>query len=200
MIIASAIQAGGNIAGGILGNRNQETKMQKTTRHLVDDLLGSLNGGGKYGDIFASDEAAFDKSFRQPAMSNFKNMIAPQIQQESIFSGQQRGTGLDDQLLRAGVDMDSLINQHLLNYMEKGKDRKMNVFSGIMGMGAGAPAPMSAGGAAMQGLGSYLQSDNFSNNVNDIFQPKTQTQQPQRQGFVPSSDGGSSMTNMIGKQ
>lgn len=195
--LPAAISAAGNIAGGILARGgNTQTSMQRTQRKLVDNLLASLNGGGQYGSLFSTSEADFNKSFREPAMANFRNRTAPQIQQEYIANGQQRGTGLDDTLTRAGVDLDSLLNQHFAQFQQGAQNRQQNTISGILGMGAGAPNPVSAGGAAMQGAGAYLNSSLFSDQVNQAFQPQTpQTTQPapnpfqqqvqQRSGFLP---------------
>lgn len=189
-IISSIIQGVGTIGGSLLNKpQDSETRMQRKQRYLVDDLLKSLDGGGKFGDIFSTDEETFNKSFREPAMSRFRNQTAPQIQQESIFSGQQRGTGLDDQLLRAGVDMDSILNQAMFDYQQKGLDRKSNAINGILGMGAGASNPMSTLQALGQGASAYLGSENFANLTNDLFNPKTnlannQNVIPQRSGYT----------------
>ena len=179
MMAASAINAGGNILGRVLGNSGPpaETKMQKMQRKLIDDLLQSLKGGGSYSGLFASDEDTFNKSFRDPAMSRFSNVTAPGIQQQYLASGQQRGTGLDDQLLRAGVDMNQLLNQAYGGWQEAAKGRSMNALQAALGMGAGAPNQMSSGQAAMQGLGGYLNSDAFTQQVNQGFKPYTNPQQ-----------------------
>lgn len=184
------IAAAGNVAGGILGNPgNQETKMQKTQRKLIDDLLQSLKGGGSYSNLFASDEDTFNKSFRDPAMSRFSNVIAPGIQQQYLADGQQRGTGLDDQLLRAGVDMNQLLNQAYGGWQEAAKGRSMNALQASLGMGAGAPNPVSMGGAAMQGMGSFLNSPVFSNMVAQGFKPQQQQQSPQSQMPIQQRGG-----------
>lgn len=182
------IQAAGNIAGGMLGNSNPETRIQKRQRHLIDDLLKSLDGNGKYSSIFENDETAFNKSFKEPALSKFRNQTAPQIQQQYIASGQQRGTALDDQLLRAGVDMDSLLNQYMFDFQQKGIDRKQNAMNQILGVGAGSANPVSSGQAAAQNFGGFLNSDSFANLSNDLFKkdtPAVNSPQPPRQGFVP---------------
>ncbi len=191
VLIASAISAGGSIAGGMFGNSGPppETKMQKTQRKLVDDLLQSLKGGGSYSGLFASDEATFNKSFRDPAMSRFSNVIAPGIQQQYLSGGQQRNSGLDDQLLRAGVDMNQLLNQEYGNWQDATKNRSISAIQAALGMGAGAPNQMSSGQAAMQGLGGYLNSDAFTQQVNQGFKPYTQPQQ-QNQPQSLSRGGG----------
>jgi hypothetical protein len=177
-LIAAAISASGSVAGGILGNSGPpaETKMQKMTRKLVDDLLQSLKGGGSYSHLFNADEETFNKSFRDPAMSRFSNVIAPGIQQQYLASGQQRNTGLDDQLLRAGIDMNQLLNQDYGNWQEAAKGRSMSVLQSALGMGAGAPNQMSSGQAAMQGLGGYISSPAFSDMVAQGFKPYTNPQ------------------------
>src|SRR5688572_31554021 len=53
------------------------------------------SGQGEFSDLFNFDQDLFTKSFIEPAQAKFRNQIAPQIQQQYIASGQQRGTGLD---------------------------------------------------------------------------------------------------------
>jgi hypothetical protein len=158
-LIAAAIGAGGSIGGGILSKSGQkETKLQKTKRNLIDQLIASLSGQGPYSDLFSTDEAAFKKSFIDPAKSTYKNQIAPQIQQSYIASGQQRGTAMEDQLLRAGVDLDQMLNQNYLTFQNQGKDRMANILNSILGQGSGAPAG-AASNPTGQAIGGFLSSD-----------------------------------------
>lgn len=194
-IVGATIGALGSIGGGYLagqGSKNKETKLQKQKRKLVDDLLASLKGDGPYSDLYKTDEGAFNKSFVEPAKAMFRNQIAPQIQQQYIASGQQRGTGLDDQLLRAGVDLDQLLNQSYLEFQNQGKNRMQSALSGALGVGDGAQRNPSSSENLMQATGGYLTSDSFSNAVKNIFQPKSMDAQPQsfstqptRKGFAP---------------
>lgn len=192
-LIGAGIGAAGSIAGGLLSKSgNQETKMQRTQRKLIDELLSSLNGNGKYSDLFSTDENAFQKSFVDPAKSMFNNQIAPQIQQQYIASGQQRGTGLDDQLLRAGVDLDQLLNQNYLQFQNQGKDRMSNALNAAVGVGPGAPNSMSNMDALKQSSAGYLSSPAFSDAISDLMKNNNQQQQvqfanpyapPPRKGF-----------------
>jgi len=145
------------------GSAGKETKMQRTQRKLVDRLLASLSGEGDFADLFNPSNEAFQKSFVEPAMSKFRNQIAPQIQQSYIASGQQRGTGLEDTLTRAGVDLDSMLNQYYYQHMQDAQNRKANAINGILGAGAGAPNSTSGFQDVLSGLSGYLTSDNFSN-------------------------------------
>src|SRR5215204_4940687 len=102
---------GGTLAGGLFGgdSSSSETQMQAKQRELVDQLISSLNGNGPYADLFSANEEDFNKSYRDPALANFKNRTAPAIQAQYTGGalGQQReGTGVQDSLTRAGVDMD----------------------------------------------------------------------------------------------
>lgn len=167
-LLAAGIGAAGSIGGALLsrhGNRVRETKMQKTQRKLVDSLLASLNGNGPYSDLFAADENAFQKSFVNPAKQRFQNQIAPQIQQQYIASGQQRGTGMSDQLLRAGVDLNSLLDEHYMSFLQEAQNRKAGAINGILGMGAGAPRKQTSGEALSQGAAGFLASDSFKDLV-----------------------------------
>ncbi len=186
-LITAAVGAGGSITGGLLSGRNsgQETKMQKKKRHLIDSLLQSLGGDGEYGSLFKNDYDTFQKSFVDPAKSIFKNQIAPQIQQESIYNGQQRGTGLDDQLLRAGVDLDQLLNQHFMNFQDNGKNRMQNMLGSILGSGDGGTSNMSNKQSFAQSAGGYLSSDNFAKSIQRIYGSEDKEPYSQnRKGFA----------------
>jgi len=188
----------GGAAGGFFGReKSKETKIQKRQRQLVDEMLGSLNGSGPYADLFNANEADFERSFANPARSRFRNLTAPQIQQRYIASGMQNSTGLEDTLTRAGVDMDSLINQHYLDYVQSARNRKANALGSILGQDRGALPGQSGWDAALQGVGGYLSSDAFGKDFEGILnsfnkgddeydvpsQSLTDTFQPARKGF-----------------
>lgn len=190
--IPAAIGAAGSIGGGLLaGSGSKESRMQRTQRKLVDKLLGSLDGSGPYSDLFSYDEGTFQKSFVEPAMSRFRNQIAPQIQQQYIQSGQQRGTGLDDQLLRAGVDLDSLLNQYMFQAQESAKQRGAGAISNVFGV-QGAPAQSSFGQNLGQATAGYLASPAFAEFVKSYSPSTTQAApaipaplEPTRKGYLP---------------
>lgn len=183
------IQAAGSVGSGWLagqGAAGNETKMQKTQRKLVDKLIASLNGGGPFSDLFSTDPEAFQKSFVEPAQAMFRNQIAPQIQQQSIASGQQRGTGLDDTLTRAGIDLDSLLNQHMYQFQQDALNRKQGTINSILGAGSGALNSTTGIQDAMSGLSGYLSSEGFGNTVSNIFKKDNTTAnnpEPPRKGF-----------------
>lgn len=166
---------GGALAGGVGGifggdDQPKETKLQRQRRKLTDELLKSLRSGqGAFSDLFTMDEESFKKGFADPAMSRFRNEIAPQIRQQYINSGMQRGTGLDDALGRAGVDLENLINQNLLQYQQGALNRKQGLLSAILGGSANeAPAQRSTGEAFGQGVSGYLTSDAFGKQLDNI--------------------------------
>lgn len=173
------VAAAASTAGGLLSKGgNKETKQQRTARKTADELLASIKGNGPFSGLFQTDENAFNKSFVEPAQARFRNQIAPQIQQQYIASGQQGGTGLDDQLLRAGVDLDQLLNENYLKFQQGGQDRMSNALNSIVGMGSGAANPMSTSEALGQSTAGFLSSDPFQTFTKDIFKNPTQ-QQPQ---------------------
>lgn len=166
------IGALGSIGAGWLsgqGTADKETKMQRTQRKLIDQLLASLDGSGPFSDLYRTDEDAFNKSFVEPAQAMFKNKIAPQIQQQYIASGQQRGTGLDDTLTRAGVDLDSMLNQYLYQFQQDATNRKQNTINSILGSGSGAPNETTGMQDIFSSLGGYLSSEGFANTASNIF-------------------------------
>lgn len=160
----------GGVAGGLGGRKKStETPIQKQQRQLVDQLIGSLNGKGQYADLFNADEAAFQRSVVDPARAQFRNKTAPQIQQSYIQSGQQRGTGMEDTLTRAGVDMDTLLNEQYMNYQQGAQNRKSNAIGSILGQGAGTdPENQSWASAAGQGAAGYFAGD-FKKDFADIL-------------------------------
>lgn len=184
------IQAAGSIGGGLLsgqGSKSKESKMERTKRKLVDQLIASLGGDGPFSDLFASDEAAFQKSFVDPAKSMFKNQIAPQIQQSYIASGQQRGTGLDDALMRAGVDLDQMLNQQYYGFTQDALGRKQNAIGNILGQPNGTPPNSSTGQDVMSSISGYLSSPGFADTTAGLFKkPPTAASAaptPPRKGF-----------------
>lgn len=138
-LLATTVSGGLGAIGQGASNRAQRKaqkpaiKFQEKRNALIDQLLASLGGDGQFGDLFKADEAAFQKSFVEPAKSTFRNQIAPQIQQQSIAGGLQRGTGLDDQLLRAGVDLDSILNQQYASFQENAKNRAFSGIGSVLG-------------------------------------------------------------------
>lgn len=192
-LIAGAVAAAGSVGGGYLSGRSsgKESKTQKTKRHLLDQLIASLQGEGPYSGLYATDYDAFQKSFIDPAKSIFNNQIAPQIQQQYIQSGQQRGTGLDDQLLRAGVDLDQMLNQNYLAFQNQGKDRMQNALNMALGADNIGTQNMGSGQSLMQSTAGYLSSPEFSKMVLNLANPqqKNMNMQPQdqsqRRGYLP---------------
>lgn len=169
------------------GSGNKETKMQKTQRKLVDQLIASLNGSGPYADLYNTDESTFQKSFVEPAQAMFRNQIAPQIQQQYIASGQQGGTGLDDALTRAGVDLDSLLNQHMYQFQQDAQNRKQGTINSILGGGSGSPNKTTGMQDVFSGVSGYLSSEDFTGQFKDYFKKQNQASNPvpQRKGFEP---------------
>lgn len=181
------IQAAATIGSSILSNKGKagsETKLQRTQRKLIDQLIASLNGDGPFSNLFSADYDTFQKSFVEPAQSLFQNQIAPQIQQQYIASGQQRGTGLDDTLTRAGVDLDAMLNQQYYQFQKDALDRQIGVINSTIGAGSGAKNDTSTGQDVMSSLSGYLNSSGFSDTVSNIFKNNNLTEpQQQRKGF-----------------
>lgn len=178
-LIGSLISAGGAIGGGILG-KGKESKLDKQKRSLIDDLMASIKGSGPYTNLFKADEDTFHKSFVEPAKSRFRNQIAPQIQQQYIESGQQNGSGLEDTLSRAGVDLDQLLNEHYANFQQNAQNRQGNAITSILGQSP-LSQNQSTGSAAKEGFSGYLSSSGFGDDISGILngynnKPKIQSE------------------------
>lgn len=196
-LIPSLIGAGGSILGSLLGGREreqpreyQESAVQKKQRNLIDELLQSLGGRKQYGDLFTMDEDAFQKSYVDPAKQRFNSQIAPQIQQQYIGSGQQRGTGLDDTLARAGVDLDQMLNQQYGQMQQRAQQNQLGAIGGILGQGPGyqplSPAPEAPGFGQRFGeaAGGYLTSDAFTKSLGSIFDKRPEDKKPESKGWT----------------
>jgi hypothetical protein len=180
----------GGAAGGFLGDKGKPTKRQNQQQELIDQLLASLKGDGAYSDLFNMDDNAFQKSYVEPAKAMFKNQIAPQIEQQYIASGQQRGTGMEDSLSRAGVEMDQLLNQQYAQMQQAAQERKLNTMNYILGSGAGQKPALTTGQAVGQGITGYIQSEGFRTDLGkagtattDYF--KNRQLEKERKGFEP---------------
>jgi len=182
----------GGIAGGIFGKENKETPIQARQREMVDLLYSSVKGDGPFSNLFNVDEASFQKSFVDPMKQKFQSQIAPQIQQSYIASGQERGTGMEDALTRAGVDMDQLLNQYYSQQQQGAMNRQANTMGSMLGMQPGPQQTPTTGQAAMQGLGGYLQSDKFGQNLDDVLQSFQK-----RKGFENDARGPNELTDYI---
>jgi hypothetical protein len=212
-IIGAGIGAAGSIISSWLNKPSQpkqrretrpppqftpkETKIQRTKRKLVDDLIYSMkNPDGNFSDLYKQPtEEDFQKYYVDPAKSRFQNQIAPGIQERYVTSGQHRGSGLEGALARSGIDMDQLLNQDYMRYQQDSLNRRQQGINSIFGSENGPtpqnipqPGPQqdySTSSALKQGTAGYLASDSFRNTVNDILSSfnKQGDGQDQRRGF-----------------
>lgn len=187
-LIAALIGAGGSIAGGLLGRRgSEETPIQERQRQVIDDILESVKGEGPLSDLFKFDEETFQKSFVEPAKERFSSQISPQIQQQFIASGQQRGTPLQDTLTRAGVDLDQMLNQFYAQQQQGAQQRQLGALERILGAGAGAQAPQSFGSALGESASGYLSSPAFGSALDRILEGISSPSR--RRGFEADNTG-----------
>lgn len=167
--LPALISAGSSLASGFLSPSQQQTPIQGQQRELIDELLRSLKGNGQFSDLFSGSEDAFQRSFVDPAKQLFNSQIAPQIEQNYISSGQQRGTGLQDTLSRAGIDLDQMLNQNYMQMLQNQQRNQQNVIGNILGMGSGVPEQQSTGNRFLQSLGGYLGSKSGPRDIASIL-------------------------------
>jgi hypothetical protein len=193
----NAIGAGVGLLGGALGGylssrQDTETKMQKTKRHLIDQLLESIQGRGPYSDLFNFNEQQFQQNIAEPYRRQIQQQAFPRIQQAYIASGAQRSTGMEDALARAGIDIENQIASARQQGIESAANRRAGGISSILNQGNGAPARVSGLEGALQGAAGYLSSDQFGDAVAGIsskpfFSPsrdnKPERQEPEAKGF-----------------
>ena len=169
--LTSLLSAFGAIGGGASGRRkSQETAIQKQQRNIIDQILAGLGGEGQFADLFNADEGAFQRSYVDPSLRRFEKFIAPQIQQSYIQSGQQRGTGLQDTLTRAGVDLQSNLDEKYAGFQQDAMERQLRALSGVLGMDAGAPRDQSRSEAFGEAIAGYTAQPGFRDDVSNIFE------------------------------
>jgi len=171
--IISAISSG--VGGALSGD--QETPMQGKQREVIDQILSSLNGDGPFSHLFNADEDTFQRSYVQPSMQRFNTQIAPQIKEKFFSSGQQGGTGMQDALTRAGVDLNSMLDQQYAQFQQRGQQNQWDAISKILSQPSGGMGPQSGGDKFMQGLGGYLTGESFPKTIEQLLNPKTSSQE-----------------------
>ena len=203
-VTMSALIAAGSAAvqGGLgaLGARSEKKERERLAKpymqaqerreNLIQELLRSLEGEGKYSEFFRADPESFKKSVVDPAKGMFEREIAPSIQQAAIAGGTQRGSTTEDQLLRAGVNLDEMINRAYMDYQRAGQERATSAIGSILG--ASPPQPLSysptptssfAGAAA-----GFMESDAFSDFLAS-FTRRPEEQKPGVQQPSPARPG-----------
>ena len=180
-VIAAGVTAAGAIGASWLANQNKkepkvkETELERQRRHLLSDVIKSVKTGkGKYADLFNFDEDAFQKSYVEPAMARYQNQVAPAINNQFFGRSGGRNSGQQDQLIRAGVDMNQLLNEAYASQKEAVLNRKMEALGLTSGANTGQPSysggGYSAGQSAKIGAANYLSSDAFGKNIDAILQ------------------------------
>jgi len=181
--LPAILGAAGSIGSALLSRGgDQETPTQKLQRELIDELLASLSGEGKYSSLFSADEETFNKRFGDPARRRFETQTAPAIQQQFIASGQQRGSGLEDTLTRAGVDLEEMLNQQYQDYIGQAEGRQLGAIGSILGQGAGAPVQPTTQQTLGQGIAGYLASPSSEKGIESIL--KGIESRTKRKGFT----------------
>ena len=98
------------------------------------DLLNFLIQRAQSGQGgFGFDEDFFDQSFTQPAINEFQNTTVPAIQQAAIASGQQRSSGLNDVLARAGTQLQGQLSGQRADLLNQALNRQLQAASTALG-------------------------------------------------------------------
>lgn len=168
--IGSGIGAGlgglaGGAIGGYLGRKRRLSPMEQKQENMIDELLRSLQGNGQYSDLFNMNEADFNKYYANPMKNRFNNQIMPMIQQGYLATGMQRGTGLDNALARAGMELNDSINQMYGQQRDSINANRRNAMNTILGRPAGQQASMSGWQGALEGMKGYLSTPRFGQDM-----------------------------------
>ncbi len=172
------IQAGISGVGGILG-RDKGTSLtsgQKSQNEFLDLIMQAIRGEGPLAGLVQGDEDAFQKSVVDPSLQRFNQQIAPGIQQNFIQDRLQRGTGLDDSLSRAGVDLQSNIDEKFLDFQQGGQDRMLQLIQAALGF---TPNVAEKGQTALQGFGQGITDFSSGIDVSGLLDRKKK-----REGFT----------------
>lgn len=207
-LLAAGINAAGSIVGGYFaGEKEPEertqtqtqqqiytpTKIDKRKERLIDQLLRGVSGRGRFADLYNPSEEAFQKSFVEPSLERYKNQIAPQIRQQYAASGQYGGSAMEDQLLRAGVDLNSMLDEKYAGFQQDAMTRKQNAINSILGFqgpqgtmtstGTSIGSTPGSSGSFGQAAAGYMSSSGFGDSINDLLKSYTDSQQqrPQQQ-------------------
>lgn len=186
VLLQAALAAG----GGILGREKGKplTTEQKRQNELAKLIIDAVTGkGGPFADLVNLDEEAFQRSVVDPSLQRFESQIAPDIQQNFIASRLQRGTGLNDALARAGVDLQSQIDQSYLDFLNKGDDRMIALLGAALGFNPFSPTPaqsiLEAAGQGLSGFGSKFDFQKLFNQGGGGGSPQAPINSQQGTGF-----------------
>lgn len=191
-LLAAGIQAGGSLLSGYLAG-NQEpretsqtqtqtytpTRIDRKKDRLIEQLLRGVSGRGRFADLYSPSEEVFQKSFVEPSLQRYENQIAPQIRQQYLNAGQEGGTAMEDQLLRAGVDLNSMLDEKYAGFYQDAQSRKQNAINSILGF-SGTPGVRTttsisnqpgSEGSWGQATAGYLSSNNFADTLSRFMQP-----------------------------
>ena len=168
-LLQAGLGMGASAIGGLFGRNKGPTQQQQNQQNHIDQILAGLRGEGPYAQMFSADRETFDQMYGDPAREQFRTQTTPAIQQGYIASGQQRGTGMEDTLTRAGVNMDQMLNQQYGQYQQNAMGNQMNAINAILGY-QGQPGAQSRGSAMAQGVGGYFASPQSGQDIGSIIQ------------------------------
>jgi hypothetical protein len=97
----------------ILFGKKPKSKQLKTLTPLQEQLMaliseGLTKGTGSLSDIFGGfNDQAFETRVVQPELKHFRETVLPTILEKYSGGGQAFGSGMQNALLKAGVDLES---------------------------------------------------------------------------------------------
>jgi len=112
----------GNFLFGSAPQNRQVSQFTSGQEDFLTNLLQRLTSGE---GGFGFDEDSFQSSFVDPALRQFQNRIAPQIQQQFIGSGFSQGSSLENALTRAGADVQGGLDQQRAQLLNAALNRQL---------------------------------------------------------------------------
>lgn len=108
----------------------KESLLNPNQQQLMDLIYQGLTSGeGPLKDLFGSfNQQAFEKGVNEPALKNFQERILPMIQEKYIAGNQVGGSGMRNEQLKAGTDLQSQLAQLLYQAQQQ---QGQNRFAGL---------------------------------------------------------------------
>jgi hypothetical protein len=174
----------GGFIGGLFKGQDDEVKQLDTMtpdqKQLLSSLISQINAGGydmQNNPLFQQSAAAlqpalagfdptrtteaFQKQVADPALQQFEQQIAPQIQERFISAGAGRGSGAQRQLAQAGSQLQQGLSGQLAGALQQGEQQ--GILNQLNASGQGLNLTSTAQNSQLQALMAALGQKPFEN-------------------------------------
>lgn len=174
----------GGFIGGLLKGQDDEVQqldtMTQEQKQLLSSLISQINAGGydmQNNPLFQQSTAALQPAFAgfdptrtteafqqqvaDPALQQFEQQIAPQIQERFISAGSGRGSGAQRQLAQAGSQLQQGLSGQLAGALQQGEQQ--GILNQLAASGQGLNMTSTAQNSQLQALMAALGQKPFEN-------------------------------------